>query len=92
MCCSTNSDILSCALGVQHLFVELATAQAVQRRATVRALGRRSSAPVQAVFGSKTATKTTYVCIDCAHPYSVHCYWPACGKCLAAVIHVATAT
>jgi len=38
---------------------------------------------VQAVFGSKTATKTTYVCIDCAHPYFINCYWRAFGECLA---------
>lgn len=36
---------------------------------------------MQAVFGGKTATKTTYVCVDCAHIHSptatgqpvVHC-------------------
>lgn len=43
---------------------------------------------MQAVFGAKTATKTTYVCVDCAHPHFLHCHWPACGECVAALRRV----
>ena len=42
------------------------TVQVLRKQGPQRTLKKRSAVVVQAAFGSKTATKATYVCIDCA--------------------------
>lgn len=42
------------------------TVQVLRKQGPQQTLKKRSAVLVQAAFGSKTATKATYVCIDCA--------------------------